>query len=113
MLRFSKSEKYFAKIYKGKPMIGDTYRKSRFFEYDSIDYRNRKGRTIRERHMGLLGPVIRAEVGDKVEVALLNLTPHPVSLVFQGVSVTSDHSGARMKNLNGRHFCTFMENVHI
>jgi len=95
---YSASELYFAKTYQGKPMIGGTYRKSRFREYTSSDFQTRVARTSRERHMGLLGPAIRAEVGDTVEVVLLNQTPHPVSLVFQGVSVDVFNNGDHVKD---------------
>lgn len=95
---YSASELYFTKSYKGKPMIGGTYRKSRFREYTAMDFRTRAARTSRERHMGLLGPAIRAEVGDTVKVVLLNRTPHPVSIVFQGVSVDMFNSGDHIKD---------------
>ncbi|XP_052815429.1 hephaestin-like isoform X3 [Mya arenaria] len=97
----TESEKYFAKTYNGKPMIGGIYRKTRFFEYDSVQYMTRKNRTAQEEHMGLLGPVIRAELGDVVSVTLLNLSPFPVSVVMQGVSIDSSQNGMGMKMAGG------------
>ncbi|WAQ95692.1 HEPHL-like protein, partial [Mya arenaria] len=105
------SEKYFAKTYNGKPMIGGTYRKSRFNEYTSTAFNTHASKSTHERHLGLLGPVIRAEVGDTVNVTLRNLTPYPVSIAFQGVSVSMSMNGFCMYqarvNSGGLGFYTF------
>ncbi|XP_052788746.1 ferroxidase HEPHL1-like [Mya arenaria] len=104
----TESEKYFAKTYNGKPMIGGTYRKSRFNEYTSTAFNTHASKSTHERHLGLLGPVIRAEVGDTVNVTLRNLTPYPVSIAFQGVSVSMSMNGFyRRVNSGGLGFYTF------
>ena len=47
--------------------------------------------------MGILGPVIRAEVGDEIKVILLNRSPYPVSLYLQGVTFDKSQDGLLQK----------------
>lgn len=96
---FSSSEKYFSKTYNGKKLIGGVYRKSRFTEYTDIQYGTKKERSEHEQHLGLLGPVIRAEVGDVIRIILYNLSPNPVSIFLQGTSLTSAQSGKWLKEM--------------
>lgn len=93
----SDSELYFAQTFNGKKLIGGTYKKSRFVEYTSIQYSAVKNRTEREQHLGLLGPVLRAEVGDTIDIYLINLTPHPISIFLQGTSLNSSQNGMWVK----------------
>ncbi|KAH3871437.1 hypothetical protein DPMN_034639 [Dreissena polymorpha] len=90
---FRESRIYFSKSHNGKRLIGGTYRKSRFVEYMTINYTARVNRTTEEEHLGLLGPVIRAEVGDAITVILNNTCPHNVSISLQGVSLAISQSG--------------------
>lgn len=95
---FSPSEKYYSKTFNGKKMIGGTYRKSRFTEYTDISFITKKTRSQRENHLGILGPVIRAEVGDTVRIVLYNLSPKPVSVFLQGTSLKATQNGMWLKN---------------
>src|SRR5581483_8409596 len=74
--------------------IGRTYRKAVFFEYIYGTYPTRKPRPPELAHMGLLGPVIRAEVGDTIKVVLRNQTSFPFSLHPHGVAYVRDSEGA-------------------
>lgn len=84
--------------------LGHKYRKSLFRGYTSSNY------TSRVEHpswLGFQGPLIRAEVGDMVEVMVLNdlqSVPRPVSLHSMGLQYTPDSEGAnyyRGSNPNG------------
>ena len=77
---------------KGK-LIGRIYRKSIFREYTQ-NFKSVKKRTLKEEHLGLLGPVIRAEVGDQLVVHFKNNTPFPASIHPHGVFYRKDSEGA-------------------
>jgi hypothetical protein len=47
-----------------------------------------------EEHVGLLGPVIKAEVNDTIEIVFRNLASRPYSVFPQGVAVSKDQEGA-------------------
>ncbi|KAL4239418.1 hephaestin-like 1 [Mactra antiquata] len=89
----SESELYYAKQYNGKGLIGGTYKKARFHEYRDITFGQKITRSKREEHLGLLGPVLRAEVGDTISIVLINLTPNPLSIFLQGTSVDPSQDG--------------------
>jgi FtsP/CotA-like multicopper oxidase with cupredoxin domain len=74
--------------------IGRTYRKAVFHEYTDATFSTKKPRPVDLAHMGLLGPVIRAEVGDTIKVVLRNNTSFPVSLHPHGVAYERDSEGA-------------------
>ncbi|XP_052266278.1 ferroxidase HEPHL1-like isoform X1 [Dreissena polymorpha] len=93
----AESRIYFSKSHNGKRLIGGTYRKSQFVEYMTINYAARVKRTPEEEHLGILGPVIRAEVGDTITVILYNTCPHNVSIFLQGVSLAISQSGVNSK----------------
>ena len=74
--------------------IGCTYRKAVFREYTDATFLTQKARPPEFAHMGLLGPVIRAEVGDTIKVVLRNNASFPFSLHPHGVAYARDSEGA-------------------
>jgi hephaestin len=74
--------------------IGCTYHKAVFREYTDDTFRTLKPRPPELEHMGLLGPVIRAEVGDTIKVVFRNNANFPFSLHPHGVAYTRDSEGA-------------------
>lgn len=74
--------------------IGSKYRKAVFREYTDETFRTLKPRAPELAHMGLLGPVIRAEVGDTIKVVFRNNGTFPFSLHPHGVAYTRDSEGA-------------------
>jgi len=74
--------------------IGGTYHKAVFREYTDETFRTLKPRPPELEHMGLLGPVIRAEVGDTIKVVFRNKASFPFSLHPHGVAYTRDSEGA-------------------
>ena len=71
------------------------FRKAAFREYADGTFQALKPRAPEWAHLGLLGPVIRAEVGDRILVTLKNNTLIPVSLHPHGVLYTKANEGAR------------------
>jgi manganese oxidase len=78
----------------GPDRIGRVYAKSVFQEYTDETFTTLRPRTAEWEHLGLLGPVIHAEVGDRIEVVLRNNTPYPVSLHAHGVRYAKDSEGS-------------------
>jgi FtsP/CotA-like multicopper oxidase with cupredoxin domain len=76
----------------GEPPV---FHKAVYREYTDGTFKTLKPRAPQWAHLGLLGPVIRAEVGDKIEVTLKNNTLIPVSLHPHGVLYTKANEGSR------------------
>lgn len=74
--------------------IGSKYRKAVFREYTDETFQTLKPRPPALAHMGLLGPVIRAEVGDTIKVVFRNNASFAFSLHPHGVAYTRDSEGA-------------------
>ena len=89
---FDKYERVFTAP--GADRIGSTYRKAVFREYTDDTFRTLKPRPPELAHMGLLGPVIRAEVGDTIKVVFHNNASFAFSLHPHGVAYTRDSEGA-------------------
>ena len=66
----SESSKYFIKA---DNRIGGIYKKALYFEYTDDTFSTRKNRSADALHLGSLGPVIRAEVGDTIQVVFKNM----------------------------------------
>lgn len=75
----------------GEPPV---FHKAVYREYTDGTFKTLKERPPEWAHLGLLGPVIRAEVGDRIEVTLKNNTLVPVSLHPHGVLYTKANEGA-------------------
>jgi hephaestin len=74
--------------------IGSVYHKAVYREYTDATFRHLRPRPERDRYLGIVGPVIRAEVGDTIRVVFRNHGTHPYSIHPHGVSYTSDMEGA-------------------
>ncbi len=74
--------------------IGCTYKKAVFHEYTDDSFTTPKPRPAALAHMGLLGPVIRAEVGDTIKVYFYNKTSFPFSIHPHGVAYDRDSEGS-------------------
>ena len=73
--------------------IGPEYLKARFIEYTDGNFTTAKTPTAAEAHRHILGPLIRAQVGDWITVVLQNDCPFNVSIYLQGVSLDKAQDG--------------------
>ncbi|CAL1241655.1 multicopper oxidase domain-containing protein [Candidatus Methylocalor cossyra] len=74
--------------------IGHRYYKARYVEYTDASFTTPKARPPEWQHLGLLGPVLRANVGDTLKVVLKNKTKRmPVSLHPHGLLYHKDSEG--------------------
>ena len=86
----------FAKLYveQGPHRIGKVYRKAVYREYTDESFTKLKPHAPEWEHAGILGPVLRAEVGDTIRVVFKNNSTHPASMHSHGVFYNKDSEGA-------------------
>ena len=70
-----------------------TYRKARFRQYTDSTFRTLAPRDEHWTHLGVLGPLLRAEVGDTIRVVFRNHATRPYSMHPHGVSYRKDSEG--------------------
>lgn len=91
--KFSTKEKVFV-AGDGKQRVGHQYYKARFVEYSDDTFTAIKPRRAEWEHLGILGPVIRANVGDTIKVVFRNKTQGmTTSMHPHGVSYKKDSEG--------------------
>jgi manganese oxidase len=85
----------------GKPLpktpptfIGTSYEKAIYREYTDATFVTLKPRPPEWQHLGILGPLIRAEVGDTIKVVFKNNAHHPYSIHPHGLLYAKDSEGA-------------------
>ena len=85
----------YAKLYteRGPHRIGSTYRKAIYREYTDETFTTLKPRAAEWEHTGLLGPVLRAEVGETIKVVFKNNATHPFTMHPHGVFYAKDSEG--------------------
>ena len=81
-------------IEQGKNRIGRTYRKAVYREYVDASFSTLKKRSPEWEHLGLLGPVIHAEVGDTIKVFFKNNGTQSYSMHPHGVFYEKDSEGS-------------------
>ncbi len=86
----------YAKVFteQGPHRIGTTYRKAIYREYTDETFARLKPRAPEWEHAGILGPILRAEVGDTIRVVFKNNATHPASMHSHGVFYNKDSEGA-------------------
>jgi hephaestin len=69
-----------------KDRIGKVYRKALFREFTDETFGTEKKRPPMWEHLGVMGPLIRAEVGDTIVIHFMNKATQPYSMHPHGVS---------------------------
>lgn len=92
----------------GPHQIGSVYKKAKYFEYTDNTFSQKRNRTADNEYLGILGPVLRAEVGETIEVVFKNLASRPYSFIPFGVSLEKSEEGSVYLNANGKNvFASF------
>ena len=78
----------------GPTSIGHVYHKSVYREYTDSTFTTLRARDAAWQHLGILGPLLRAVVGDTLRVVFRNRTPYPASVHPHGVFYNKDSEGA-------------------
>lgn len=69
----------------GPNRIGGTYKKARFRPYTDATFEEPIERPADEEYLGVLGPIIRAEVGDTIRITFRNDASFPYSMTSHGL----------------------------
>jgi manganese oxidase len=78
----------------GPHRIARVYKKAVYREYTDDTFKILKKRDADEAYLGILGPVLRAEVGDTVKVVFRNNATHPFRMHPHGVLYQKDSEGS-------------------
>ncbi len=78
--------------------IGRVYKKAVYHEYTDATFTTIKPREAKDAYLGILGPILYAEVGDTIKVVFKNNATHPYGMHPHGVLYQKDSEGA---NYNG------------
>ncbi|KAG1665501.1 hypothetical protein FOA52_009762 [Chlamydomonas sp. UWO 241] len=77
------------------PRIGSVYKKAIFREYTDANFTTLKERSEADAYLGLLGPVLRAQVGDTIRILFKNnMVDHPGSMHPHGVLYNKSSEGS-------------------
>jgi plastocyanin len=74
--------------------IGREVKKAIYREYTDDTFQQLKPRAPEWEHLGILGPLVRAEVGDTIKIVFKNNTAWPTSVHPHGVFYDKDSEGA-------------------
>jgi FtsP/CotA-like multicopper oxidase with cupredoxin domain len=78
----------------GPHRIGRIYKKAVYREYIDAKFETFKPRLPDEQYLGILGPILRAEVGDTIRVVFKNKASRPFSMHPHGLLYLKDSEGA-------------------
>jgi FtsP/CotA-like multicopper oxidase with cupredoxin domain len=78
--------------------IGRVYKKAVYHEYTDATFTTIKPRAPKDAYLGIVGPILYAEVGDTIKVVFKNNATHPFGMHPHGVLYQKDSEGA---NYNG------------
>lgn len=73
---------------------GRVHRKAIYVEYTDATFQTKKPRPKEWEHTGIMGPILRAQVGDTIRVVFKNATTRPYSVHPHGVFYKKDSEGA-------------------
>lgn len=78
----------------GPHQIGSVYKKAIYREYTDGTFTRLKPRAPEDAYLGLMGPILYAEVGDTIKVVFRNHATHPFGMHPHGVKYEKDSEGA-------------------
>ena len=78
----------------GPGRVGTTYKKCLYRGYTNASFSRLRSRPARDAYLGVLGPVIHAEVGDTIKVVFRNTCAFPTSVHPHGVFYAKSSEGA-------------------
>ncbi len=81
-------------VERGPTRIGKVYRKAIYREYTDATFTKLKLRPPEKEHLGILGPLLRAEVGDTIHVVFKNNGSRPYTMHPHGVFYAKSSEGA-------------------
>ena len=73
--------------------IGPIYRKAIYREYTDATFTKLKPRPADQQYLGILGPILHAQVGDTIKIVFKNNASRPYSMHAHGVFYNKDSEG--------------------
>jgi FtsP/CotA-like multicopper oxidase with cupredoxin domain len=92
--------------------LGRVYKKTIFREYTDSTFQALKPREPGWEHLGILGPMMRAEVGDTIQVVFRNAATHPHTIHPHGVFYEKASEGAQYDDGTGQRFAVQPGGTH-
>jgi FtsP/CotA-like multicopper oxidase with cupredoxin domain len=96
---FDDSQKMYAEA--GPNAVGHIYKKAVYREYTDARFSTPKPRPPEEGYLGILGPVLRGEVGDTIKVVFKNKASRPYSMHPHGVFYAKSSEGSMYNDDSG------------
>ncbi|KAM4694047.1 ceruloplasmin-like [Discoglossus pictus] len=93
----SESYRYFVR---NDQRIGGSCLKAAFIQYTDATFTEKKNRSQDEKHLGILGPIIWAEVGERIKMTFKNNARYNFSIQADGVSYTKSMEGSHYRTGN-------------
>uniref|UniRef100_A0A3B3DN56 Uncharacterized protein n=1 Tax=Oryzias melastigma TaxID=30732 RepID=A0A3B3DN56_ORYME len=78
-------------VEKGEGRIGSRYKKVVYREYTDDTFRVQKKQQPNQQHLGIMGPIIRGEVGEQILITFKNKASRPYSITAHGVRARGSH----------------------
>nr|XP_046267166.1 ferroxidase HEPHL1 isoform X2 [Scatophagus argus] len=78
-------------VEKGQNRIGSRYKKVVYREYTDDTFEVQKKRQPNQEHLGIIGPIIKGEVGEQIVITLKNKASRPYSITAHGVKASGAH----------------------
>ncbi|KAJ3592346.1 hypothetical protein NHX12_007473 [Muraenolepis orangiensis] len=78
----------------GNQRIGSTYKKAVYTQYTDETFTVRSEEKQRKAEVGILGPVIRAQIRDSIKVVFKNMASKPYSIYPHGLTIKKSQEGA-------------------
>ncbi|XDV30260.1 hypothetical protein PO909_033215 [Leuciscus waleckii] len=78
----------------GSQRIGKTYKKAVFTQYKDGTFKERAEEKQRKKELGILGPVIRAQIRDVIKIVFKNKASRPYSIYPHGLTIDKAAEGA-------------------
>ncbi|KAM9385764.1 ceruloplasmin [Pholidichthys leucotaenia] len=85
-------------VTRGRNRIGSRYKKVRYVEYTDNLFLTKTLRSPEEQHLGILGPVLRAEEKDTIKVVFKNKATRPYTIQPHGVQYSIEQDGTLYYN---------------
>ncbi|XP_067300231.1 coagulation factor V [Pseudorasbora parva] len=78
----------------GAQRIGKKYKKAVFTQYKDSTFKERAEDKQRKKELGILGPVIRAQIRDVIKIVFKNKASRPYSIYPHGLTIDKEAEGA-------------------
>ncbi|XP_074525120.1 ceruloplasmin [Halichoeres trimaculatus] len=85
-------------VTRGPNRLGSRYKKARYVEYTDNTFTTKMLRSPEEEHLGILGPVLRAEEKDTIRVVFKNKASRPYTIQPHGVQYNIEQDGTLYHN---------------